>query len=300
MKTNFINDAVELCESILESTSPDNEWGVINLVRSGKSERVERVYNSVTSSHIPQSYYYNYDDIPQFLLDRGVFCGLDSSGAWYVEIGDYYPIYNDDEWLTESKDQVFYGLTVLATKKRWINKGISIDQMNSPGLFNIMEHAIKVLVNDYRRVKSVDEFEANDKRGWIHDGPKGRYHITALIDKKKMRKFLLEIRNNSPVFNEQSGEFTFRGEKLAFSGEKNIAAVKLLVEKINSRVSKKEFYESGGDTNYEQHKNAENLTKINDALSKRFGEIKRKIYDNSVLKASIAFMNDLPAVTSKS
>lgn len=80
MKKNVIKDAVNLATNILNSLSPDKDWGIVNIALNKSDEFLLKNYPS-----IPPSFGYTQNETPNFMEDNNVTEG-ETSGWWYVGI----------------------------------------------------------------------------------------------------------------------------------------------------------------------------------------------------------------------
>ncbi|MEN8253717.1 MAG: hypothetical protein ABFQ62_05080 [Patescibacteria group bacterium] len=279
MKNNyFTEEAVELCEAILQTTRPTEEWGVVNIIKSVKSLNDDRAFNSISHPEIPMGYYYVYDEVPQFLLDEGVFCGLDTDGAWYLKQGYY--VFNgsgDEDWQFE-RESVSEGLTLMATKKGWINKTVDKKKINNLELWGIPDLGIQVFVNSFTQ-ETYEDMNLGMVTHIVSKGPSGRHHLIALFDRKRMQSFVNLYKGNAPVFDEKSGMLLFLGKDMKFTGQQ-AQLVKVLVENINSTVSYKDIFEIISGKNYEKElaRNEGKVPSIHNPIKNDFKNARKKIY----------------------
>lgn len=115
---------------------------------------------------------------------------------------------------------------------------------------------------------------------------------TVIIDLLELRNFLGRSSGQLPTYqllDENVGMFEFMGQKILFEGRINNKCIELLVNRINSIVSKKEFYEYSRGI---KRPTERGVTKPNDASNKTFQTIKAKITENEVLSKHLSLMQD--------
>jgi hypothetical protein len=284
----FIEDAILLCESILDTTDPSYDWGVVNLVRSADIYRKERIFTSLTYPQIPASYYYSFFEIPKFLSKKGVFVSSCYEWCWFVGKGYYLANSNDPEIV--DRDQVIDDLTFEASRRGWINKGFK-KNLWLDSSWNIPDEIIEVIVKYTKSVQFEDPYnEGKIKYEKRADGPQDRYNEVMLFDRTKMEQFLLQQKQLSPVFIDSSNQVAFLGETITFTGEQT-KMVKILIENINSIVSWENlFNNSGRDYQAELKSHDGKVGKLHESLINIYKEVRKKFYQNKTLDSSLAFV----------
>ncbi len=118
-----------------------------------------------------------------------------------------------------------------------------------------------------------------------YEGPKVAGQYSALINVKKLIKFIRWYGNQSPRFNSVTGELSYLGYSLKFSGLDKINAVKLLVDNIGSIVRYKDFYEIREGVNFDSDIKTQKQ-KIQNSLESMYKSIKNDV-TSSDLKSYI-------------
>ncbi len=280
MKSNsFLEEAVSLCESILEVTPPNGEWGIINLVKKLMKDGDDTFFKSSKYSELPIGFYFAFDQIAEYLQGSEVFLGIDNSGMWFKRIAKFCYNTEKEEWPNKEK-QILMRLTYLATKKGWINKGIKIDE-----LWETIDVDIDVFENTAHEVWT-DYFSSGVDTTWANYGPDNTTHLVALYDRSAMEKFVNKHRGYTPHFDVQTESLRFLGEVVEFSGEHSKVA-RALIENVNSIVSWEDLCLLDGVKYNDEVKLLGNATNVHDPLRGKFKYIKAKIYANPILTKNL-------------
>lgn len=114
-------------------------------------------------------------------------------------------------------------------------------------------------------------------------GPEMTGHLMVFVNLDYARKFLARFDQNEPRFNIDTGTLSFLGASVTFNGEVMKKSVSLLVNNINSMVSKHDFLviprDEVGNKNYKSTGEEETT----------FKEIAKKVSSNEVLKRCFVF-----------
>lgn len=194
---------------------------------------------------IPWSFGYSYDSVSQILEEEGVI-EAKIQDAWYIGI-------------TKTSASQSDPITILARKKGYLKNDESVKYYSKW----TSEH--------------------------VDHGPTsvgGQFSI--LVNVQNLIKFYWKYNEQTlpprPTFNETTKNLDFLGESVHFMGEIEQKSVRLLMENLNSLVSKKEFYEVRGEVGYEETVKKKRPTLVHEPLEKMFTEIKKKIMANKKLK----------------
>lgn len=82
----FINDVVDLAQSLLKAFPPNKEWIVVNLAKDIHKEAVKPL-----EPYIGSILYYHFDNVPEFLREQGVFLAI-TEGKWFVKVQQFRPL----------------------------------------------------------------------------------------------------------------------------------------------------------------------------------------------------------------
>lgn len=80
MKKNVISDAVNLATNILNSLSPNREWGIANIALNKADEFLLKNYPTISPS-----FGYSQNETPSFMEASGIIEGK-TKGWWYIDI----------------------------------------------------------------------------------------------------------------------------------------------------------------------------------------------------------------------
>lgn len=224
------------------------------IVNIVKDERDHLLFNDFPD--IPTTFGYIYDQVITLLTEEGII-EESNPGSWFIGITD-----------TDS----YYAHHILPY----------IEQLDGLG----MEARSKGYLTEKQLV---EYYYSNDRQKL---GPVISGHYSVLINRNRLDKFIKKFSNLLPNINEETGEFSFRGEVVLFKGELEIKSLKLLLNNLNSLVSKKEFYLVRGKNDYEQIKDRYGVTQLHDSLEKMFNVIKKRLKQNSKLKDVFVFTQD--------
>lgn len=120
--------------------------------------------------------------------------------------------------------------------------------------------------------------------------PRVKGQFTILVNRQKLTNFINYYSNLGPRFDEETGELQFLGEVVQFKGEVEIKDVALLVNNLNSIVSKKDFYQVRVNSDYDKDVDRHSKTSVNDMSEKVFDTIKSKIKNNPTLKNALVIV----------
>ena len=215
------------------------------IVNIGKSNN--QVFNWPSYPSIPWSYGYTYDSVPQILEEDGVI-EAKVANSWFMGVEN-------------GTKQFLDAITIAARQKKYITD----DE----------------IVNFY--CKYSHSRKSND-RGPTSVG--GQYSILVNIQKliAFYQKYNQEATPPKPIFNEKVRTLDFLGEKILFKGKIEQKSVKILVDNMNSMVSKKDFFDVRGEGKYEVEVKKFGSTPAHEPIEKVFKEIKSKITSNDKLK----------------
>ena len=123
-------------------------------------------------------------------------------------------------------------------------------------------------------------------------GPNVPGHFCILANVHSLEKFVQIYSGMKPIFDEKTGEFRYKGQRVRFSGEIEQKTVKLLIDNVGSIVTNKELYELRGHTNYLYYEENKKLTPIHDVIEKCVGKIKKRILSNRIMKKDLFFQQN--------
>lgn len=131
---------------------------------------------------------------------------------------------------------------------------------------------------------------ADSDVGWNKKLPQHRKTIR--IDTNMLKAWVNQkskLDNGLPCFNRVSGELSYGGQSVNFRPHsKEAVSIELLINNLNSLVSKQCFYEVCGDK-YPDIRNTR-IAEIHQILEDRFKSIKHKIRGNSLFKKKLIFV----------
>lgn len=240
---NLTQDALRLSETILDSLLPNEGWVIVNIAQIN-----QKTFKVPTWPGIPTSFGYEFDKVPDLLIEEGVIEML-ASDHWFTDVTSLMLLEG------ESINQ----MTVFARGKGYIKQNENIEFMWT-GIINGV------------------------KMYW-RGSYRGQY--AALINRKQLEVFIKYCKNLGPKFNEETGTFEFLGETVNFEGKVEIKSVQLLVQNLNSIVAKEDFYKVRGKEDYQVIKKEHGVTRLHDVLEKVFDKIKKKFETNPKLKDTI-------------
>jgi hypothetical protein len=274
IKNKIINNAIELVENILYEFPPDNDWYIVNLTLVPESEERKRISFEAPYDTIPAPFTYKNKQIISFLHHAGVF---------------YFDPPCDEGWWSGTfqfdKKPKYAGLDIRYSEElMWsLVDHHALDITEKLRQINQLEKNHRVSI--FSDIKAHDEHSITE-----YDlGPNlpGQYY--ALIFRSDAEYFLQFYKEQIPLIEKDC--LAFLGHRVTFKGEVELATIKLLITKRNSIISKKEFYEAGGNDNYEQLTRIKGKTKFHDNLKKRFEAIREKIHKHKNLKAALIFVS---------
>lgn len=205
---------------------------------------------------IPTTFGYTYDQVVLLLVKEEVIEELNPN-SWFIRITD---------------------------KNSYYAHNISpyIDQLDPLGM--------QAWHKGYIKEGQLVEYYYSNERQRL--GPIISGHFSVLINRKSLENFIKKYSNSHPILNEETGEFSFRGEVVIFHGELEIKSLKLLLDNLNSIVTKKRFYEVRGKNDYDLIKKKYGVTQLHDSLEKLFINIRSKIKKNAKLRDTFIFTQD--------
>lgn len=248
MNTGIVNDALVLCLNIYHATPPNKKWAILNIARSTNSSFT---FTSYKYQIIPTSYGYNYDNVPDFLRDEGVFEAL-VQNHWFLNVGKRASL--------ESYDLV----SVTAKVKNYLSKG--------EGAY-------------YYQKWTRDDVDEGPATPGQYAVLVNMEKLTSFYNKYNPPQI-----SNIPTYDSSNGELSFMGERIKIEGEINIKTMDLLIKNINSRVGMKELFEVRQNANYEQEIAKYKKTPTNDIVEQVIKSLKAKIEENGKLKKILIFV----------
>jgi hypothetical protein len=259
MEENVTQDALKLAKNIQKSLPPDENKAlvVVNILVDSRDEFSLDEYPSIF-----QSFGYRYDKTPDFLEKNGVI-EAKNEGKWYVDIVD-----TNDVWVKRilPETRLVDPIALTALKKKYIKD----DQI--PKYYYEATYWGDAMTNVY---------------SW---GPKKHGQMAILINRKKLEDFINWFSGLKPKFNEGTGLFEFLGETAQIDGKIEKKSFQLLLDNINSIVTKKEFYEVRGKKDYEAIYKGTGILNTHDALEKIFTKLREKIESNPKFRQAIKFV----------
>jgi len=243
MKNDVIQDAKNLAEKILKSLDPDEKWVIVNIA-SDKFGNDIVLDNNYSS--IPETFGYIHDKTPGFLERHRVIEGK-TVGWWYVGVawikGHWGNVRPDDLGIDDN-------ITDIAQKKGYISKDKIIKYYYVP----------------------TDDI-----------GPQLDGGMAILVNKQKLKKFLVLCGSLKVNFNEVEQSLEFLGENVPFEGKLEAERVKLLIDNINKVVTSDDFIK----VQYKFPKSNVIDSDIEENSRKMFKRIRNKIKRNEVLKNAL-------------
>lgn len=218
------------------------------------AKNINRIFSYQQIPEIPTGYGYFYDEVPKYLLEEGVIETMLPS-RWVTGVSQNPPGIKTGDLVTAT-----------AIAKGYIDKN------------QIFKYYVK-----YDRDHRVAGY-----------GPILPGQFTALINIEALLKFIVTATSNSqgqiPTFDPLTGELIFMGEKITIVGPVEIKSMNLLIQNINSIVSKANLYEVREKVNYQQAIENKNATRINDIIEKIFKALRTKVKSNPKLNDILIFV----------
>ncbi|MDQ3159370.1 MAG: hypothetical protein M3P98_04540 [bacterium] len=258
-ESKFLVDVKRVVSAILDSTPPNKTWIICNIAKSKKELLNEQFTFYKYKDQIPLSFGYQYDETVDYLESIRV-----------VEA------YSKNDWFTR------------ISHKKNIN---DLDDLDFEGGLDLITCVARAqnYISSLEYCKYFQDVYDDDETGYIDTGPEMQGQYSILINVARAHVFCESGNGMVPVFKESTLEFL--GEKIEFSGLLESNAMCLLINNINSIVSKKDFYQSRGDNiKYDAEIARYTLGKVNSWSEDVFKSIRAKIENNKQLSGVLVLV----------
>ena len=249
----LIEDAINLSETVLDSLLPGQEWVIVNIAKTDT-----QTFALDGIPQIPTCFGYVYDRVPELLEKEGIIEAKEEN-RWYTEVKNISHYMNDD--FTEiafAKLRELDGITAFTRKKGYLTEDEIVEYIDGSDRVNFNRQFGK--------------------------------QYAVLMNRKAMEQFIGWYRGLTPKFDEKTGELHFLGQTMKFSGAITIKTVKLLMDNLNSFVSKKDFYNLRGVDNYDTKIRLKKLTAIHDIFEKSIKDIKTTLAKNPKIEEALTII----------
>lgn len=258
------DEAVKLCNLLLDNMNPLKDWCIFNICKGSASLKEKCVAFDISKNYpsIPTSFYYYYDQTPQFLVDLKVIESF-SKNLWctgtIVNTKNYTFDYDRHFPFVDS-------ITQVAREKKYITE-------------EEMIHYYSIRPANYHPDRDGIELKDLGPREYA-----GLFSI--LVTKNGLRQCINKYKSTIPQFDKTTGVLSFLGEELQFTASLQIKTIELLIQNVNSTVSYKELHNIRDATKYEKAI-INGKSKTHDAIDSTIKDIKKNLKSNQLLDQTL-------------